>query len=173
MDFLGTAITWIGGDPEAHACAACGQPWRPAVADARVTIAAAPEAYAAMLATGDPYRVPPGLSWHAAAYTFHVADLCRAWAERMVGHVGEPDRRLAGFDPDELADARNYLGLSATAASWALRHSADLLVSTADDGVAAREFDHDEWGTASFGDSLRWLAHEVAHHEHDIRRCIG
>ncbi len=173
VDFLGTAITWIGGDPDAEACAACGHPWRPGVAEARATIATAPETYPALLATGDPYRVPDGLTWHGTAYTVHVADLCRAWAERIVGHVGEPERQLAGFDPDELADARNYLGMTATAAAWSLRHGVELLLATADDEAAARTFHHDEWGEASFGDGLRWLAHEVAHHEQDLARCLA
>ena len=173
MDFLSRAITWIGGDPGAQACAECGHPWRPSIEAARTTIADAPDTYRVLLATGDPYRVPPDLAWHASAYTFHVADLCRAWAERIVGHVGEPDRELAGFDPDELAAARNYLGMSATAAAWELRHSVELLLATADDDRVARVFDHDEWGAAPFGDGLRWLAHEVAHHEQDVRRCVG
>lgn len=173
MDFLGTAITWIGGDPDADGCVACGHPWRPGVAAARAIIGAAPSTYPALLAAGDPYRVPDDLAWHATAYTFHVADLCRAWAERIVGHVGEPDRQLAGFDPDELADARNYLGLSATAAVWQLGHSVDLLLATTAGDRSARVFYHDEWGAASFADGLRWLAHEVAHHEEDIRLCVG
>ena len=173
MDFLGRAITWIGGDPTSAGCAECGQPWRPSLEDARATIATAPDTYRQLLAGGDPYRIPEDLDWHAAAYTWHVADLCRAWAERVVGHVGEPERGLAGFDPDELAAARNYLGMTATAASWSLRHSVELLLTTVDGDRAERVFEHEEWGAASFLDGLRWLAHEVAHHEGDLRRCLS
>lgn len=173
MEFLDTAIQSIGGDPDRPACNECGQPWRPEVADARAAVAAAPAAYRALLESGDPYRVADGLTWHGAAYTWHAADVCRAWAERIAGFVGEPERGLAGFDQDELAAARGYLDMSAIAAVWALEASAELLLGLADDTVVEQRFDHPEWGAGSFGDALRWVAHDLVHHEADVQRSVA
>jgi hypothetical protein len=61
--------------------------------------------------------------------------------------------------------------MTAAAATWALRGSVDLLLETVDDDRAERVFEHPDWYAGSFGDALRWVAHEVVHHQQDVRRC--
>lgn len=171
MDFLDNAISWIGHDPASTRCPACQHPWRPAADEAAAAVLAAPARYATHLTDGDPYRVVAPLTWSASAYTWHVADLCRAWTERAVSLDREPDRPLAGFDPDELADARNYAGMGVRAAIWAFERTARLLVTTVvDEDRTALAFDHDEWGPGTMLDGLRWVTHEVVHHEQDVAR---
>lgn len=169
MQFLDVAIGSIGGDPSADACAACGQPWRPEVESAVATVRSAPDRFADALEAGDPYRLRDPLTWSPSAYTWHVADVARAWAERTVSLREEPDRPLAGFDQDQLAAARNYAGMSAAAALWALRTSTQHLVSELAQAGTDQDFAHPDWGSGTLGDALRWVAHEVVHHERDVR----
>lgn len=169
MRFLDVAIASIGGDPETDACAACGYAWRPEVEAAVAAVRSAPERFADALDAGDPYRLRDPLTWSAAAYTWHVADVCRAWAERTVSLREEPDRPLAGFDQDELAAARNYSAMSVSAAAWALSTSAHQLVSEVAQAGTDQAFRHPDWGAGTLGDALRWVGHELVHHERDVR----
>ncbi len=171
MDFLDNAISWIGHDPAAPDCPECGHPWRPDIDEAAAVVATAPARYAAILDSGDPYRIVAPLTWSASAYTWHVTDLCNAWAERAVSLEREPDRPLAGFDPDELAGARNYLGMGAGAAVWALERAARRLCTVVvDEQRSTLAFEHAQWGPGTMLDGFLWVTHELAHHEQDVTR---
>lgn len=171
--FLDTAIRSIGADPGTDACEECGHPWRPGVDHAVAAIRSAADRFANVLDDADPYARRAPLAWSPAEYTWHVADVCRAWAERAVALRLEPDRPLAGFDQDELAAARNYGAMSAAAGLWALDTSARELIAEAGNAGADLSFDHPDWGQGTLGDGLRWVAHEVLHHEADLIRIVG
>lgn len=172
--FLDRAISSIGGDPASDGCDACGWPWRLDPEDALEAVRGAPKRYQQLLSEADdPYRTVAPLTWSAAAYTWHVADVCRAWSERAVALDREPDRELVGFDQDELAAARGYASMSASAAVWALGRSARTLAETAEEIGLDTPFDHPDWGPGTLGDAIRWVAHELIHHELDVRLSLG
>lgn len=171
--FLDSAIASIGGDPDAERCEGCGAPWRPDTGAAMSLLRSAADRYADLLDAGDPYRHRAPLTWSPAAYTWHLADVCRAWAERVVALRAEPERPLAGFDPDDLAEARGYDRMAASGALWALDTSSRQLVSELGDSGIEVALHHPEWGDGTLADALAWVTHEAAHHEQDVRWILS
>lgn len=166
--FLTGALTWIYGDARHDRCDVCGFEWR-ADADAGLTtIAEAPTQYAALLRGRDGMAPADDGGWNATAYVWHLADLASSWSERWVQLSRHPGSLLVGWDPDELADARNYRGLPTVAALWALdRNVATFVELTRMSGFGVG-FEHGDWGTGTTGDGVRWLAHEFHHHQLDV-----
>jgi hypothetical protein len=176
--FLAGAIAeMIPNAGDTDRCAECGFAWASAAAACRARVDGAAEAFERLLASagsGTDLRPsePDHDGWSAAAYVWHLGDVLRAWAERLHTLSVDPSISWAGFDPDELAAARHYDALPVVTAPWALARSVDALAValaplTADDG-----FVHPEWGQGTVADALRWLAHEVVHHELDVRRAL-
>jgi hypothetical protein len=166
--FLEGGLTWIYGDDPPDACPECSFVWDVAVEDAVDIIAAAPDRFEAALAGRDGMAVPADGTWNAGAYVWHLTDLARGWSERWVQIAEAPGSRLIGFDPDELAAARNYRQLPVGPGLWAMRQAVAMLLDTARRLDAAAAFDHGDWGAGTMADGMRWLAHEFHHHEQDV-----
>lgn len=172
--FLAAAIAEMlpNAGPSAR-CAECGFLWQTEGPDARGTVDAAAERFAELL-PGDAANVPVAPDrWSPSAYVWHVGDLVRAWAERLHSLSVAPATPWAGFDPDELADARHYEALPPTTAAWALARSTEALQHSLDGLDPDLAFEHPEWGQGTVTDALRWLAHEVEHHDLDVRRGLA
>ncbi|MCU1395024.1 MAG: hypothetical protein JWM34_3452 [Ilumatobacteraceae bacterium] len=166
--FLVGAIGWlVDGDPT-EACGRCGFDWSVAHADALGLVERAPARYATLLDGRDGMAAAADGGWNATSYVWHLTDLARSWSERWVQLGSQPGSLLAGWDPDVLADARNYRALPTVAALWAMREA----VSTVVDLTRAVGFDvtfeHGQWGRGVVGDGIVWLAHELVHHELDV-----
>ena len=114
--FLAAAISTMLTDADEAGCAVCGFSWDIPTDEARHMIEQAPERYRELLADGSDIR--PGAGWSPSAYVWHVADVTRAWAERLHTLAHAPGGGWAGFDPDVLASARNYADLPAVTAPW-------------------------------------------------------
>jgi hypothetical protein len=153
-------------------CTECGFSWGLPPAESLSRIRAAPERFGALLEGRDATAAPEGGGWSPSAYTWHVADLVRAWAERLHAFSIDPSLPWAGFDPDELAAARSYSELPQVTGPWALARSTEAFVHVLSAVDVDAAFDHPEWGRGTIADALRWLAHEVVHHELDIRRGL-
>lgn len=169
--FLAAAVEQLYGEQRAT-CATCGWPFGATVEEARSVVAAAPARVSEALRSGADHPVPAG-SWTPVGYCWHLVDFLRSWAERFVAlHAGDGPV-LVGWDPDELAAVRGYDRLPASSALWALDGATRDLLDAAALAGASATFTHADWGRGDVADALRWAAHEVVHHEHDVRRLRG
>jgi hypothetical protein len=153
-------------------CAECGFSWLTAGDDALAEVRDGPARFTLLLEGRDATVAPASGVWSPSAYVWHVADLVRAWSERLHSLAADPSAAWAGFDPDELARARRYDALPVTTGPWALARSVEALVLSLEPLAIDTEFLHPEWGSGTVADALRWLAHETVHHHLDVRRGL-
>jgi len=166
--FLAGAVRWLYGPDAPHVCPGCGYAWSTDAADALQLIAASPVRYAALLEHRDGMVAPADGSWNATSFLWHLTDLARGWSERWALLAAVPMAEFAGWDPDELAAARNYRKLETVSALWALPRAVEVLVELSGGLDASTPFAHGDWGRGTVGDALRWLAHEFVHHQTDV-----
>ena len=166
--FLAGALAWVYDGRAPTNCEGCGFSWDTPPDDALGSIAASPERYTALLAGRDGLAEPDDGGWNATSYLWHLTDLARSWSERWVQLKAAPGSLLAGWDPDVLAEARNYRNLPSTAATWALATATETFVDLSRRIDHDTEFEHGDWGTGTVGEGLRWLAHEFVHHRLDV-----
>jgi hypothetical protein len=172
--FLQSAILQMlpqAGD--GSSCAECGFSWLATGDEALATVRDGPESFAGLLEGREATMSPAPRTWSPSAYVWHVSDLVRAWAERLHSLAADPEAAWAGFDPDELAQARHYEALPATTGPWSLARSVDALVLSLEPHTIEAPFVHPEWGSGTVADALRWLAHETVHHQLDVRRGLA
>ncbi|MDX1449472.1 MAG: hypothetical protein R3246_10480 [Acidimicrobiia bacterium] len=168
--FLSGGLEWIYGPEPPDRCPECEFSWDLDFDDTLKVIRDAPGQIAGQLDGRDGMAAQADGSWNATAYVWHLTDLARAWAERWIQISHDPGSELVGFDPDELADARNYRQLPTDPALWALGGAVDLLLEATGLLSPTAEFEHGDWGRGTVADAMRWLAHEFHHHEIDIGR---
>jgi hypothetical protein len=166
--FLSGALAWICDGAEPERCDDCRFEWSIASSDAVAVIEAAPARYAALLDDRDGMAPADDGGWNATSYLWHLTDLARSWSERWVQVRADPGSLFAGWDPDELAAARNYRNLPTTPAVWALEHATTTFVQLSRELDHATTFQHGDWGEGTIADGLRWLAHEFTHHQLDV-----
>lgn len=166
--FLSGALAWISNGTVPDRCDVCGFEWAISSHTAVDAIEAAPERYVALLASRDGMVAAGDGGWNATAYLWHLVDLARSWSERWIQVEADPGSLLAGWDPDELAAARNYLNLPTVPALWALEHVTRTFVELSRQLDHDTTFQHGDWGTGTVADGLRWLAHEYTHHQLDV-----
>jgi hypothetical protein len=159
----------VFGEP----CRECGFSWTTPATEADALIATTPERYARLLGEHDGSARHPDLEWTAGGYVCHVADSLRVWAERLasvalgdIGPVGE-------YDQDLLARARSYPTVGIRGALWSLGRAvsdwqAALALAVDGDVVMA----HPELGEMTVLDVTRIRAHDIHHHERDVRRSL-
>ena len=158
------------GDP----CRECGYEWSIREGDAVALVTAAPNRYAEAVRGADASRRHPDLGWSARAYVCHVTDNLRIWAERLVGAALDGPLLVVPYDNDLLASGRAYDGVPIEGALWSLGKA----VEDWNEAIAVanqREVRllHPERGELVVTDVVRTNAHDVHHHEWDIRRSVG
>jgi len=157
------------GDP----CRECGFEWSVAPGDAIAAVEELPAEFAELLAVATGDAVPPGCTWSAKAYVFHVADNLRIFAERLEGVRAGGPRELIGYDENELAAARRYVEMSLPAALWSIT---DAVPRWADASRAALADDltylHSERGELRASEIVRAPAHDALHHAWDVSRAV-
>jgi hypothetical protein len=166
--FLEGGLRWVYGEDPPEACSSCGFSWSIAPADALDVIESSPRRFEAALAGRDGMTKPADGSWNATAYLWHLTDLARSWSERWVQIHESPGSLLVGWDPDELADVRNYRLMPTSSALWALKTAVATFVEVTRAVTLDTAFEHGDWGMGTVGDGLRWLGHEFFHHEVDV-----
>lgn len=170
--FLGGALAWVYGSDPPVRCPSCGFDWSTTSAASLHLIGGVPDALAELLETGDGMAPPPDGTWNATSYVWHLSDLARSWSERWIQLADSPGARLAGWDPDELARARNYGELPSVAALWSLRTATATLLELTAVMDPTTSFEHGDWGTGTVADGTRWLAHEYVHHRRDVEMRV-
>lgn len=166
--FLDGALAWIGNGAARDRCDICDFEWTIGSVRAVDAIEEAPDRYAVLLADRDGMVAPDDGGWNATAYLWHLTDLARSWSERWVQLADDQGSLLAGWDPDELAAARNYRNLPTVSALWALEQATTGFVDLSRQLEHDTPFEHGDWGTGTVADGLRWLAHEYTHHQLDV-----
>ena len=166
--FLSGALAWIYEGAAPDRCEGCGFDWTIASDAAIDATEAAPGRYATLLDGRDGMALAPDGGWNATAYLWHLTDLARSWSERWVQVREDPGSLLAGWDPDELAAARNYRNLPTGPAVWALEHATATFVGLSRGIDHGTTFLHGDWGEGTVADGVRWLAHEFTHHQLDV-----
>jgi hypothetical protein len=170
--FLEGATAWLYGAPDTTTCPTCGFDWDEDAQAALAQLRHAPERYATLL-EGRDGTAAVAAGWTATGYVWHLADLARGWSERWVVLADGPGALLAGWDPDELAAARNYAGMPTVSALWALRQGIDTLTTLTAGLDLDTPFEHGDWGTGDVAQALVWIAHEMVHHELDVDERAG
>jgi hypothetical protein len=166
--FLDGALSWLYTEGVPDCCERCGYDWTTDAETALQAIAASPTRYAALLDGRDGAVPASDGGWNASAYLWHLTDLARSWSERWVQLAVAPGSLLVGWDPDALAEARNYRSLPTASALWALPTATEAFVALCRQLDPATPFLHGDWGPGTVGDATRWLAHEYLHHELDV-----
>ena len=166
--FLTGALAWIYDGNAPESCSTCGWSWSTSPEDALAAIGSAPGCYAELLADRDGMVPAADGGWNATAYLWHLTDLSRSWAERWIQLRAMPGSLLAGWDPDALAEARNYRELPTAAAEWALREAVSSFIAQSHAVGLDATFQHGDWGQGSVADAIRWLGHEFVHHQLDV-----
>lgn len=166
--FLDGALALLWGDDPPDRCERCGYEWSTDSASALALIAASPGRYASLLDGRDGLAPASDGGWNATAYLWHLTDLARSWSERWVQLSVTPGALLVGFDPDALAEARNYRSLPTVAALWALPTTTETFVALSSELDPTTPFQHGDWGEGTVGDALCWIAHEFVHHQIDV-----
>lgn len=166
--FLNGALAWISNGTVQDRCDVCSFEWTMQSDPAVDAIEAALGRYAALLADRDGMAAPDDGGWNATSYLWHLTDLARSWSERWVQIGDAPGSLLAGWDPDELAAARNYRNLPTVPALWALSEATASFVRLSRQLDHTAVFEHGDWGQGTVADGIRWLAHEYVHHQLDV-----
>ena len=166
--FLTGALAWISDGATPERCEMCDFEWACPSSAALDLIGSAPGRYTMLLDGRDGMAPAVDGGWNATAYVWHLTDLVRSWSERWVQLRSEPGSLLAGWDPDELAAARNDRNLPTVPALWALDHATTAFVQLSSELDHATTFQHGDWGEGTVADGLRWLAHELVHHQLDV-----
>lgn len=150
------------------ACDQCDFSFDGRLGEVLTEITNAPARYAAAVRGRDARRPPAPGVWSPSAYVWHVADALRAWAERLAVVREHPGARIVPFDQDELARVRRYEELPIAGGLYALGRAVAELDACLRDIDPSLPLDHPEFGPGTVEDAVRWLAHEVHHHEMDI-----
>jgi DinB superfamily len=168
----GGLIIWgpqIYGDP----CRECGYDWSITSEDCIRMVLGSPARLAHLLEPADALVRHPDLSWNVAAYSAHIGDNLRIWAERLAGLALGADRLVAGYDSDLLAAVRSYGQLDLRSVLWSLERAADdWNVAVAMAASCDRTLVHPERGELTVDDVVHSNSHDVTHHEWDIARSL-
>lgn len=157
------------GDP----CGECGFVWTMGTSDAVALIADAPTMYADLLRDGSGAEGIPELGWNVGGYVSHVADNLQIWAERLVAATVEQPLVVSSYDADALGVARQYNNLQLFGALWGLREAVDSWQRAWTLASERLVLVHSDRGHITAEDVAHTNAHDVFHHLHDIRRCLG
>jgi hypothetical protein len=161
-------VRWQPGEPT---CGECGFDWDIPRETAIGLVAGGADAVAvAVRGVPDPMRCDP-LPWSASMYAWHLVDVLRIGAERLLTLAADPGRSLVCWDENALAEARRYRLLSPVVGLTVLRQAADEWCKAAAEAPREVVVSHPQFGMLDALDIMRRSAHEVQHHLLDIRRC--
>ena len=156
--------------PAQPVCTECGFDWNLARSDAIDLVMQVPGAAATAIA-----RVPDpshrsGAPWSAAMYVWHLVDVLRIGAERLLTLTHDPERGITCWDENALAEARRYEQLSLAVGLIVLGAAAREWSGAAQAAPAEAEVRHPQFGSLGALEIIRRDAHEVRHHLMDINR---
>src|SRR5215468_10521742 len=156
--------------PDNPVCAECGFNWQMTRQNAIELVAQVPgAAAAAMTGINDPTQ-RTGRRWSAAMYVWHLVDVLRIGAERLLTLTHDPERGITCWDENALAEARRYEQLSLAVGLIVLGAAAREWSGAAQAAPSEAEVRHPQFGSLGALEIIRRNAHEVRHHLMDINR---
>jgi hypothetical protein len=159
--------------PEGARCSECGFDWSIGVPDAIVLVAGSPERVRKLLegAEDATKRPSPGV-WSPNGYLWHLVDVLRIGAERLLTASLDPTAGIPCWDENALAEVRRYDSLSPKVGLSVYHSTVTDWVAIAEAAPPASSVAHARFGVVTAEDLVRRNAHEVEHHELDIRRGL-
>jgi hypothetical protein len=158
--------------PDQPVCAECGFDWNLARPDAIELVGHVPDAAAAAIARLPDPSHRHGAPWSATMYLWHLVDVLRIGAERLLTLTHDPERGITCWDENALAEARRYEQLSPAVGLIVLRSAARDWSAAAQAAPAEAEVRHPQFGVLGAVEIIRRNAHEVHHHLMDIHRSL-
>lgn len=110
--------------------------------------------------------------WSPSEYLWHLVDVLRIGHERLLTIVTDPGGGIPCWDENALAEVRHYGALSPSVGLIAYENAAGEWVANAKTVPVDASVEHERDGTMTAADIMRRNAHEVRHHELDIRRGL-
>jgi hypothetical protein len=155
-------------------CRECGYSWETSPAEARETIASAPEQFAALLEGHKDAKTKPGPNtWSASGYVWHLSDWLRIQGGRIYGIRHDPDYEPVPLDPDDIDAVFHYDLLSTPAGLWMLKQCAQIFLTATENLDPRLTFQHPVLGEVAVADVVRYVGHEVPHHLMDCEKALG
>jgi hypothetical protein len=155
-------------------CDECDFDWTVGFDQAVEVVARSPDRYAELFAHVDPGPAGDAAGvWSPRQYLWHVVDVLRFGAERLWALGVDPDAGVMAWDEKAMAAVRERSPLSVAVGLHALRTTVTEWLTAATDTPADVIAVHPEFGPMDRLHMARRNAHEVWHHEHDIRNGLG
>ena len=150
-------------------CSQCGFDWTATADEALERVRNVPGRYASAFAGREGPRYGVDGAWSAREYLWHVVDVLRHGSENLWTLAVDPD---AGFPPwreHDVMAARSASPMSVRVGLWALAVAAGEWSRAALEAPSDVSAWDPENGWVNRLSVLRWGAHEVVHHELDVR----
>jgi hypothetical protein len=150
-------------------CPLCGFDWGLADGVALDVVAHAPSLYSRAFAGREGPRYGAAGSWSPREYLWHVVDVLRHATENLWMLALDPDGGFAPWREHDVMASRSASPMSVRVGLWAVAVAAGEWTRAfhgAPPDVSA--WDPDQ-GWVNRGHVMRWTAHEVVHHEYDVR----
>ena len=160
----GACVRW---KPTDEVCPECGFDWSTGRDNCVVIVRHAPDDAAAAIDSITDATEQHGSRWSPSMYVWHLVDVLRIGAERLITIQLEPAWGIPCWDENLLAEARRYRQLSVNVGVKALATATDQWLEAVDDTPETR-VEHAVFGTLTTLDVIRRNAHEVQHHLWDI-----
>ena len=163
----------MGWKPETDRCPECGFNWNVASGDAVSLVETSPKRIATLFeGSEEATRRPAPDVWSPSAYLWHLVDVLRIGSERLLTASIDPAAGIPCWDENDLAEVRQYDKLSPRVAVVEYGNVVPAWVAVADRIPMKASVEHPEFDTVTAEDIIRRNAHEVQHHEMDIRRGL-
>lgn len=163
----------VWGDP----CPGCGYSWATTYEEALELITGAASRYRQLIRGHEEAAMvkPAADTWSPSGYVWHLSDWFRIQGQRIYTIAKDPLYRWVDLrlDPAELGETFKYDEQPPNGGLWALQKAADMFVEAATDADRSLVFDTGEGDSWTVGELVVWVAHEVIHHEKDIRSGLG
>lgn len=159
--------------PEAESCRECEFDWNITPRAAITLVASSSERIATLFEGAEQaMRRPAPAVWSPSAYLWHLVDVLRIGSDRLLTTSLDPAMGIPCWDENALAEVRQYHRLSPRVGVLAYETAVSAWVAVANRVPIEASVEHPEFGTLTGEDIIRRNAHEVQHHELDMRRGL-
>lgn len=160
-------------EPEDDHCAECDFSGTIAPANAVAQVDSSPRRITSTLGGSDRVSQRPAAGvWSPSEYLWHLVDVLRIGRERLLTISTDPAAGIPCWDENALAEVRHYDALSSLVGLVAYESAATEWVALAKTVPVDASVQHPQFGALIAGDIMRRNAHEVQHHELDMRRGL-
>jgi hypothetical protein len=150
-------------------CPQCGYDWALGDAVALDVVANASSHFARAFGGREGARYGAAGTWSPREYLWHVVDVLGHATENLWALSIDPDAGLAPWREHDAMAARSASPMSVRVGLWALAVAAGELTRAAHEAPPDVSSWHPDEGWVNRSHLLRWSAHEVVHHEADVR----